>query len=119
MPDQVADTVRVVAFWLAPPGGADRIRAILGELATATRREPGCRRFEVLEATEPGRFVLLEEYAGAAGRAAHLDSAHFRRLVLEVAVPLLFDRRVDAYHPIHEPGETGHEPGDTQEQSGK
>ncbi|MEN3309303.1 MAG: hypothetical protein V7603_5505 [Micromonosporaceae bacterium] len=94
-------TVRVIAFWRAAPGRQEAVRQILSELASATRREPGCLRFEVLEAVDqPGSYVLLEQYAGGGGHAAHLATAHFRTLVLERAVPLLQHRDVHPYQTL-------------------
>jgi quinol monooxygenase YgiN len=90
--------VRVVAFWRAAPGNEAAVRAIARELATVTGREPGCVRFDVLEsASQPGGFVLIEQYAGAAARAGHLASPHFKELVLTRAVPLLAHRDVQVY----------------------
>lgn len=42
-------------------------------------REPGNRRFDILQsADDPGRFVLYEAYASAAGAAAHKNTAHYQ-----------------------------------------
>lgn len=93
--------VRVVAFWRARPAAVVEVRGILRELAERTAREPGCRGFEVLEATRlPGQFVLLEEYADERARADHTATEHFRTLVLRRAVPLLADRTVEPYQPL-------------------
>lgn len=93
--------VRIVAVWHAAPGQADEVRAILRELAVRTRAEPGCLQFDPLEDRErPGEFVLVERYAGAAGRAHHLESNHFAELVLRRAVPLLAHRDVREYKGV-------------------
>jgi (4S)-4-hydroxy-5-phosphonooxypentane-2,3-dione isomerase len=43
-------------------------------------REPGNRRFDVLQsADDPTRFALYEAYAGAADAAAHKNSVHYLR----------------------------------------
>jgi quinol monooxygenase YgiN len=90
--------VRVVALWRAADGNEAAVRAIVRELAAATGREPGCVRFEVLEsASQPGSFVLIEQYAGTAAHAGHLASPHFKDLVLTRAVPLLAHRDVQVY----------------------
>lgn len=45
----------------------------------ASVREPGNRRFDVLQAADdPARFVLYEAYASAADAAAHKETAHYR-----------------------------------------
>lgn len=42
-------------------------------------REPGNRRFDILQsADDPGRFVLYEAYASAADAAAHKNTAHYQ-----------------------------------------
>jgi quinol monooxygenase YgiN len=100
--------VRVVAVWHAAECAADEVRAIARDLAARSRREPGCLGFDVLEsAGQPGRFVLLEEYAGEEGRRLHAESAHFHELVLGLAVPLLAHRQVDTYDLIEVDEATG------------
>jgi quinol monooxygenase YgiN len=90
--------IRVVARWRAAPGKSEAVRAIARELAAATGREPGCTRFDVLEsASQPGSFVLIEQYASSASHTAHLASPHFNELVLTRAVPLLAHRDVQLY----------------------
>lgn len=90
--------IRIVAVWQVAPGQEDEVRAILRELTLRTRAEPGCLEFVPLEAGDaPGSFVLIERYAGAAGRAHHLASNHFAELVLRRAVPLLTHRDVREY----------------------
>ena len=44
----------------------------------ASVREPGNRRFDVLQAPDdPARFMLYEAYASAADAAAHKETAHY------------------------------------------
>jgi autoinducer 2-degrading protein len=44
----------------------------------ASVREPGNRRFDVLQSPEdPTRFLLYEAYADAAAAAAHKQTAHY------------------------------------------
>lgn len=44
----------------------------------ASVREPGNRRFDVLQsADDPGQFVLYEAYASAEDAAAHKQTAHY------------------------------------------
>jgi autoinducer 2-degrading protein len=46
----------------------------------ASVREPGNRRFDVLQlASDPTRFVLYEAYATEADAAAHKQTAHYAR----------------------------------------
>lgn len=44
----------------------------------ASVREPGNRRFDVLQApAEPARFILYEAYVSAEAAAAHKETAHY------------------------------------------
>jgi autoinducer 2-degrading protein len=44
----------------------------------ASVREPGNRRFDVLQAPDdPARFILYEAYASAADAASHKETAHY------------------------------------------
>ncbi len=44
----------------------------------ASLREPGNRRFDVLQAPDdPARFILYEAYVSAAAAAAHKETAHY------------------------------------------
>lgn len=46
----------------------------------ASVREPGNRRFDVLQSTDdPCRFVLYEAYASSEEAALHKTTAHYRR----------------------------------------
>jgi autoinducer 2-degrading protein len=57
----------------------------IGDFIVATRRnheasvrEPGNRRFDVLQSPEdPARFILYEAYAGPADAAAHKQTPHY------------------------------------------
>lgn len=81
------------ARWVAREGQADTVRELLRELIAASRAEPGNLSYQVSEARdEPATFRLFEVYADEEAFRAHADSEHFRRLVLERAVPLLEDR---------------------------
>ncbi len=46
--------------------------------ASASRKEPGVVRFDVVQDLEDAaRFVLVEVYRDAAGAAAHKETAHY------------------------------------------
>jgi quinol monooxygenase YgiN len=56
-------------------------------------KEPGVARFDVIQETDdPTRFVLVEAYHGAAGAAAHKETAHYRKWRDEVA-PMMAEAR--------------------------
>ena len=56
-------------------------RAILENARVSRQTEPGCRQFDVCRSpADPALFFLYELYAEEAAVAAHLQSAHFRKL---------------------------------------
>ena len=80
----------MVARWRARAGEAGKIESILRELAAAVRQEPGNLQFTVHRSHDhPDDLLLYEIYASADAFAAHQQTAHFKKLVLERAVPLL------------------------------
>jgi len=88
----------VVARWRANAGSEDRVVAVLEELTAATRAEPRCLGYTPHRSTEdPLDFLIYERYADEAAFEAHADSEHFKRLVLEDAVPNLLESRDRAF----------------------
>jgi quinol monooxygenase YgiN len=91
----------VIAKWRARSGCEEEIEGVLRELAPASRAEPGCRRYLVTRsATEPGRYVLFEEYDDEAAFQAHRESEHFKRLVLKDGARFLESRDVTFYEMV-------------------
>ena len=88
----------IVARWRARAGEREKIEAILRELARAVRQEPGNRQFTVNRSMDdPDDFLLYEQYASEQAFRDHQQTAHFKRLVLEQAVPLLAHRERQAF----------------------
>ncbi|MER7015532.1 putative quinol monooxygenase [Saccharopolyspora sp. NPDC000359] len=90
----------VVARYLARPGERDRVLDLLEPVVTASRAEPGCRRYDVHTGVEDDVVVLVEEYHGAADFTRHCETEHFQRIVLGQVVPLLADRQVTRCVPV-------------------
>ena len=62
------------------------------ENATAARKEPGCRQFDVLaDPNDPTKVMLYEIYDDEAAFEAHQQTPHFKKYLAE-AVPLLAER---------------------------
>jgi (4S)-4-hydroxy-5-phosphonooxypentane-2,3-dione isomerase len=61
--------------------------------ATASLREPGVARFDVVQqADDPTRFVLVEAYRTPAGHAAHRETAHYQAW-REAVAPMMAETR--------------------------
>jgi|SRR3954469_8757821 quinol monooxygenase YgiN len=89
----------VVARWRANAGSEERVVAVLEELTGASRAEPGCLGYTPHRSSEdPRDFLIFERYADEAAFETHSESEHFRRLVLEEAVPDLLESRDRAFY---------------------
>lgn len=57
----------------APASHADSVRALLRQIAQATRQEPGCGLYLVSENLEtPGHFIITEQWASMQDMQTHL-----------------------------------------------
>jgi quinol monooxygenase YgiN len=74
------------------PQNVDAFMAKVLENAANARKEPGCRRFDVLvDPKDRTHAMLYEIYDDEAAFEAHQATAHFKRYIAE-AVPLLASR---------------------------
>ena len=88
----------MVARWQVHESETQKIETILRELATAIRREPGNLQFTVHRSLEnENEYLLYEVYRSQDAFAEHQETEHFKRLVLEQAVPLLSKRERCGY----------------------
>jgi quinol monooxygenase YgiN len=86
-------TYVVTATWHAREGEEDRVAELLAKNAALSAQEPGCRMFIAHRAIDDSRtFFLYEQYDDEAAFKAHMETAHFRELVLGEAVPRLEGR---------------------------
>jgi autoinducer 2-degrading protein len=70
--------VVIVEFDLKP-GLRPAFRPLMDANARASAKEPGCRRFDVVEPSgDPDRIVLYEIYDDRTAFEAHLETAHFK-----------------------------------------
>ena len=93
--------VVLVASWVANEGEEERVLGLLEELVPPSREEPGCLLYQPCRDREnPRRFLIFEVYADQAALEAHSASGHFRRLVLDRALPLLESRERSFYETI-------------------
>lgn len=68
-----------VEFDLLDDGRAQFMQLVRDNAATSARDEPGCSRFDVLEAPDgTGPVALYEIYDDEAAFRVHLASAHFK-----------------------------------------
>ena len=66
----------------AKTGNAALVAKLLGELAEASRAEPGCILYEVgRNEADPDRFVIVERFESHAAFEAHQETEHYKRVV--------------------------------------
>ena len=83
----------VTAFWEAKPGEESAVEAILGRYAPQAKKEEWVVSFVIHRSrTEPTKFFFYEVFKDEAAFAEHSQSAHFKTLILEQAVPKLAKR---------------------------
>jgi quinol monooxygenase YgiN len=86
-------TYVIAAQWRARDGEADKIARLLPELVRECKAEPGVIEFIAHRSPDdPNEFFLYEQYRDEAAFKTHQATPHFKRLVLEGAVPLLEKR---------------------------
>ncbi|MDI3314224.1 MAG: antibiotic biosynthesis monooxygenase [Mycobacterium sp.] len=92
----------VIATWVAKPGEAGHIRAILLEKMTpGNRAEPKMLHFQAhVSAEDPNTFVLYEHYTDPGGYEEHRATEAFQRLVVGDAISRLASRTVQTFTTI-------------------
>ncbi|MFS0911199.1 putative quinol monooxygenase [Microbacterium sp. 179-I 3D2 NHS] len=94
----MTDPLLVIARYVARAGEADTVRALLAELATASRSEEGNVSYEATQdVLAPERFVIVEVYVDDDAFAAHRASEHFQRLGFGEIIPRLESRVVQTF----------------------
>jgi quinol monooxygenase YgiN len=74
--------VHVMASIVVRPEQAEAARALLAELAAASRREPGCVSYELFQRPDlPHVFRTIEEWRTAADTAAHMGTPHVAKAI--------------------------------------
>jgi quinol monooxygenase YgiN len=72
----------------------------LNENASAARKEPGCRQFDVLvDPNDKTKVMLYEVYNDDSAFEAHQQTPHFKKYLAE-AVPLLASRERSVWKRI-------------------
>jgi quinol monooxygenase YgiN len=73
------ECLRVVARIVAKPDKVGELRSLLTDLIDPTRKEKGCRIYELLQnTTDPTDFTFVEEWDTDASLDAHLSAEHIQ-----------------------------------------
>jgi (4S)-4-hydroxy-5-phosphonooxypentane-2,3-dione isomerase len=67
------------------PAEREKFLAAITENGAASVKEPGCRRFDILNlASDPNHFFLYEIYDNEAALKSHRETAHFKKYAATV-----------------------------------
>lgn len=73
--------------------------------AAASRQEPGCKRFDLIQQTDdPTRLALIEIYKDAASHSAHRETPHYKAWADKVA-DMFAEPRTRAVYRNVDPGD--------------
>jgi quinol monooxygenase YgiN len=79
--------------WIARPGNEEKVHEILQQMGEASRQEAGVVTYTThVDPDNPREFFIYEKYHDIGGLEAHQETAHFKGLVLDKAIPLLESR---------------------------
>jgi quinol monooxygenase YgiN len=85
------------------PENIDAFMQRLKENASAARKEPGCRQFDVLvDPKDATKAMLYEVYDDEKAFEAHQQTPHFKKYLAE-AVPLLASRERHVFTRVEIP----------------
>lgn len=94
----MAEVFNVVARYRTLDGRTDEVLVHLGEMAEASRAEPGNITYEFFRGVEDSQqIVILESYGTAADFEAHRNTGHFQDIGAGRIIPLLESRTVSTY----------------------
>jgi len=94
-------TVRILARIQARPAKTAELATALGALVAPTRAEPGCLRYELLQAADdPACFVFVEEWSDRSAIDAHMASAHVQAASAVASMLLAAPPEIRTYHVL-------------------
>ena|SRR5438067_1251402 len=93
----------VAAQYYTQPGQDETVAAVLKEMSTISRAEPGCALYLVNRSVDdPRKFLLYEQYYDRSGYDAHMATEPFKQKILGTVVPML-ETRMREFYEVVEP----------------
>ncbi len=81
----MAASVHVLARFVAKPGKADALKAVLTAAMSPTRRELGCYQYDLLvNAADPHEYCFVERWEHDKALDDHLATAHAKQMLADV-----------------------------------
>jgi quinol monooxygenase YgiN len=88
-----SDKLVFTVTWQVRAGAEQAAADIVARFVPEARKEPGLDLLMVSrKADDPSRFLFYEVFSDEAAFAAHQETPHFRKMILEEALPLLSHR---------------------------
>jgi len=101
MSTQDESRVAFTVEWEVCEGRADTAADIIARFLPEARKEPGVELLVVnRSAANPLHFLFYEIFRDAAAFEAHQRTPHFRKMIVEEALPLLSKRDRVQYVPL-------------------
>lgn len=77
----------ILARFFPKAGAEARVEGILRDMVACTRREPGCRRYDLYRTgtASAATFCLLEQYAAEEAIQAHRETPHYQNYRAHIA----------------------------------
>lgn len=93
--------IHVVARWKVKDGNKPAVLNLLKELRSKSLQEEGNLFYSIHQSrADANTLILFEGYADEEAQQAHINTDHFKKLVIEQIVPLLEEREVTLTTPI-------------------
>jgi quinol monooxygenase YgiN len=70
--------IQLVVSMVTKPGKEEELREVLRRLLEPTRKEPGCRRYEMYASEQKGKFFALEIWDSRQALDEHMQTPHFK-----------------------------------------
>ena len=91
--EQVGGKLAFTVTWQVRPGETDKAEDIIARFAPLARQEPGLELLVVSRgAADPQHYLFFEIFCDQAAFDEHQQTAHFKSLIMEQALPLLSHR---------------------------
>ncbi|HLH10037.1 MAG TPA: putative quinol monooxygenase [Terriglobales bacterium] len=93
--------VVLAVTWIAKAGAEQAVADLFRKLQSESRKEPGCRFYQVhTHRNDPRRFFIYEQYEDDAALQAHRDSRHFQELAAKKLAQIAERQAGDLYQPV-------------------
>ena len=87
--------------WIVKDGQVEAALDIIARFAPEARKEPGLELLTIQQSADnPQSFMFYEIFSDEAAFAVHQETAHFKQIILEEALPRLSHRERVAYRLV-------------------